>query len=176
MIKEVSSDREVNNRVYSLVHLMYLPDSSHLPPPTADRLLYHYNVLLRTHMFIFCCHKAKVKYYCFIGCHNLILHIVSLNQGFHPLTFPTLTWWIKPGSLAGTSRVALTSKTSSATSHHAASLTARASPCPGFWWMITVLWACCTLCQSTEAEVMPKPWSTPLSGDSTLRATQCTAS
>ncbi|XP_056291717.1 glycine N-acyltransferase-like protein 3 [Pseudoliparis swirei] len=36
MIKEVSSDREVNNRVYSLVHLMYLPDSSHLPPPTAD--------------------------------------------------------------------------------------------------------------------------------------------
>ncbi|KAK9541747.1 hypothetical protein VZT92_001768 [Zoarces viviparus] len=36
MLKEVSSDREVNNKVYALVHLLYLPDSSHLPTPAAD--------------------------------------------------------------------------------------------------------------------------------------------
>ncbi|KAK9541749.1 hypothetical protein VZT92_001770 [Zoarces viviparus] len=36
MLKEVSSDREVNNKVYALVHLLYLPDCSHLPTPAAD--------------------------------------------------------------------------------------------------------------------------------------------
>ncbi|XP_068424669.1 glycine N-acyltransferase-like protein 3 [Clinocottus analis] len=36
MIKEVSSDREVNNRVFAMVHLLYLPDSSHLLAPAAD--------------------------------------------------------------------------------------------------------------------------------------------
>ncbi|XP_075933474.1 glycine N-acyltransferase-like protein 3 [Anarhichas minor] len=36
MLKEVSSDREVNNKVHTLVHLLYLPDSSHLPTPAAD--------------------------------------------------------------------------------------------------------------------------------------------
>ncbi|XP_068581021.1 glycine N-acyltransferase-like protein 3 [Cebidichthys violaceus] len=36
MLKEVSSDREVNNKVFTLVHLLYLPDSSHLPTPAAD--------------------------------------------------------------------------------------------------------------------------------------------
>ncbi|XP_068581026.1 glycine N-acyltransferase-like protein 3 [Cebidichthys violaceus] len=35
MLKEVSSDREVNNKVFALVHLLYLPDSSHLPTPAA---------------------------------------------------------------------------------------------------------------------------------------------
>ncbi|XP_062422666.1 glycine N-acyltransferase-like protein 3 [Pungitius pungitius] len=36
MLKEVSSDRRVNNEVYTMVHLLYLPDSSHLPTPAAD--------------------------------------------------------------------------------------------------------------------------------------------
>ena len=37
MLKEVSSDIEVNNRGYTLVHLMYLPDTSHLLSPEVDR-------------------------------------------------------------------------------------------------------------------------------------------
>ncbi|XP_044069193.1 glycine N-acyltransferase-like protein 3 [Siniperca chuatsi] len=36
MLKEVSSDSEVNSRVYTLVHLLYLPDSSHLLTPAID--------------------------------------------------------------------------------------------------------------------------------------------
>ncbi|KAM9344601.1 glycine N-acyltransferase-like protein 3 [Symphorus nematophorus] len=36
MLKEVASDREVNNRLYTLVHLLYLPDSSHLLTPAVD--------------------------------------------------------------------------------------------------------------------------------------------
>nr|ACQ58257.1 Glycine N-acyltransferase [Anoplopoma fimbria] len=36
MLKEVSSDREVNNRWYTSVHLLYLPDSSCLTSPAAD--------------------------------------------------------------------------------------------------------------------------------------------
>ncbi|XP_070696743.1 glycine N-acyltransferase-like protein 3 [Pempheris klunzingeri] len=36
LLREVSSDREVNNRGYTLVHLLYLPDSSHLLTPAVD--------------------------------------------------------------------------------------------------------------------------------------------
>ncbi|XP_038592890.1 glycine N-acyltransferase-like protein 3 [Micropterus salmoides] len=36
MLKQVSSDRNVNNRGYVLVHLLYLPDSSHLLTPAVD--------------------------------------------------------------------------------------------------------------------------------------------
>ncbi|XP_051283578.1 glycine N-acyltransferase-like protein 3 [Dicentrarchus labrax] len=36
MLKEVSSARDVNNRGYTLVRLLYLPDSSHLLPPAVD--------------------------------------------------------------------------------------------------------------------------------------------
>ncbi|KAM8859505.1 glycine N-acyltransferase-like protein 3 [Spinachia spinachia] len=36
MLKEVSSTRGVNSRIYTTVHLLYLPDSSHLPTPAAD--------------------------------------------------------------------------------------------------------------------------------------------
>ncbi|XP_070771874.1 glycine N-acyltransferase-like protein 3 [Enoplosus armatus] len=36
LLKEVSSDREVNNRGYTSVHLLYLPDSSHLLTPAVD--------------------------------------------------------------------------------------------------------------------------------------------
>ncbi|XP_040906419.1 glycine N-acyltransferase-like protein 3 [Toxotes jaculatrix] len=36
MLKQVSSDRKVNNKCYTLVHLLYLPDSSHLLTPTVD--------------------------------------------------------------------------------------------------------------------------------------------
>ncbi|XP_059215937.1 uncharacterized protein LOC131993889 [Centropristis striata] len=36
MLKDVSSDREVNNRLYTAVHLMYLPDISHLLPPAVN--------------------------------------------------------------------------------------------------------------------------------------------
>ncbi|KAM6922480.1 glycine N-acyltransferase-like protein 3 [Lycodopsis pacificus] len=36
MLKEVSADREVNNKVDTSAHLLYLPDSSHLPTPAAD--------------------------------------------------------------------------------------------------------------------------------------------
>ncbi|KAF1375896.1 hypothetical protein PFLUV_G00224950 [Perca fluviatilis] len=35
MLKEVASDREVNNRCYTAVHLLYLPDSSLLLTPAA---------------------------------------------------------------------------------------------------------------------------------------------
>ncbi|XP_078129168.1 glycine N-acyltransferase-like protein 3 [Sander vitreus] len=35
MLKEVASGREVNNRCYTAVHLLYLPDSSHLLTPAA---------------------------------------------------------------------------------------------------------------------------------------------
>ncbi|KAG8000004.1 Glycine N-acyltransferase-like protein 3 [Nibea albiflora] len=36
ILKEVSSHREVNNRVYTLVHLLYLPDISQLLTPAID--------------------------------------------------------------------------------------------------------------------------------------------
>ncbi|XP_073337871.1 glycine N-acyltransferase-like protein 3 [Pagrus major] len=36
MLKEVSSDIEVNNRSYTLVHLLYLPDTNHLLSPEVD--------------------------------------------------------------------------------------------------------------------------------------------
>lgn len=80
MLKEVSSDRGVNNKVYTTVHLMYLPDSSHLPTPAADRLSDYKDVLVRIHA----CLAAVMV--------NLILYTVILNQGFHLLTFPTSTW------------------------------------------------------------------------------------
>ncbi|XP_023281663.1 glycine N-acyltransferase-like protein 3 isoform X1 [Seriola lalandi dorsalis] len=36
MLKEVSSEREVNNRCFTLVNLLYLPDSSHVLVPKVD--------------------------------------------------------------------------------------------------------------------------------------------
>ncbi|XP_071337308.1 glycine N-acyltransferase-like protein 3 [Trachinotus anak] len=36
LLKEVSSKRGVNNRCFTLVHLLYLPDSSHLLTPNVD--------------------------------------------------------------------------------------------------------------------------------------------
>ncbi|XP_018522556.1 glycine N-acyltransferase-like protein 3 [Lates calcarifer] len=36
MLKEVSSDRGVKHRCYTLVHLLYLPDTNHLVTTTAD--------------------------------------------------------------------------------------------------------------------------------------------
>ncbi|XP_053189251.1 glycine N-acyltransferase-like protein 3 [Scomber japonicus] len=36
MLKELSSAREVNNRVFTLVHLMYMPDCSHVLSPAID--------------------------------------------------------------------------------------------------------------------------------------------
>lgn len=36
ILKEVSAHRQVNNRLYTLVHLLYLPDVTHLIPPTFD--------------------------------------------------------------------------------------------------------------------------------------------
>ncbi|XP_008281709.1 glycine N-acyltransferase-like protein 3 [Stegastes partitus] len=36
LLKEVSSDRKVNNRVFTLVHLMYLPDIKNLLAPPVD--------------------------------------------------------------------------------------------------------------------------------------------
>uniref|UniRef100_A0A3Q2X3G4 Glycine N-acyltransferase-like protein n=1 Tax=Haplochromis burtoni TaxID=8153 RepID=A0A3Q2X3G4_HAPBU len=36
MLKQVSSDRRVNHKVYTLVHLLYLPDTNHLHMPVVD--------------------------------------------------------------------------------------------------------------------------------------------
>ncbi|KAK5853810.1 hypothetical protein PBY51_014934 [Eleginops maclovinus] len=36
ILKEVSSNRGINNRYYTAVHLLYLPDSTHLVTPAAD--------------------------------------------------------------------------------------------------------------------------------------------
>ncbi|XP_026045977.1 glycine N-acyltransferase-like protein 3 [Astatotilapia calliptera] len=36
MLKQVSSDRRVNHKVYTLVHLLYLPDANHLHMPVVD--------------------------------------------------------------------------------------------------------------------------------------------
>uniref|UniRef100_A0A3Q1EA82 Glycine N-acyltransferase-like protein n=1 Tax=Acanthochromis polyacanthus TaxID=80966 RepID=A0A3Q1EA82_9TELE len=36
MLKEVSSDRKVNNRIFTLVHLLHLPDINYLLPPAVD--------------------------------------------------------------------------------------------------------------------------------------------
>ncbi|XP_051815438.1 glycine N-acyltransferase-like protein 3 isoform X1 [Acanthochromis polyacanthus] len=38
MLKEVSSDRKVNNRIFTLVHLLHLPDINYLLPPAVDSL------------------------------------------------------------------------------------------------------------------------------------------
>ncbi|XP_076747940.1 glycine N-acyltransferase-like protein 3 isoform X1 [Maylandia zebra] len=36
MLKQVSSDRRVNHKVYTLLHLLYLPDANHLHMPVVD--------------------------------------------------------------------------------------------------------------------------------------------
>lgn len=101
---------------------------------------------------------------------------VRWRQGFHLWTFPTPTWWIKPGSLGGMRKATAALRTSSPTSRRVASRTSTASPCPGSCCTITAPWGFCTLCPSTEGRVTPKCWSAPWPGGSLRKVFQSTVS
>lgn len=78
MLKEVSAYREVNSRDFTSVHLLYLPDPSHLLSPPIDRYSKIIKMSLKGYVYIF-------------HLHSLFSSTVNLNRGFHLLTFPTLT-------------------------------------------------------------------------------------
>lgn len=176
MVKEVSSQRKVNTRTFTVVHLMYLMDSQHLLPeqevprcdPKAPRVFWsHLPQEFHTQ-----------------PCPFMSLHVLSCpfmstvrwRQGCHRWTFPTWTWWIKPGSLGGMRKATAALQTSSPTSRRVASWTSTASPCPGSCCMITAPWGFCTLCLSTEGRVTPKCWLAPWPGGSLRKVFRSTVS